>query len=83
MNDKCVDNRFEIIKRAKEDILSNTNIESSLDEMQVIDNFLFRCWQMGWLERYNDQPDYVKLPEDGYEYLRKCEKYIKDNSIEI
>lgn len=53
MSDICGDNRFEIISKAKEDILKSTNISSSEDEMKVIDNFLFRCWQMGWLNRYN------------------------------
>ena len=50
---RCGDNRFEIINRAKEDIIQSTNIESSEDEMKVLDNFLFRCWQMGWLDRYD------------------------------
>ena len=53
MGNMCGDNRFEIISKAKEDILKSTNISSSEDEMKVIDNFLFRCWQMGWLDRYN------------------------------
>ena len=51
--DVCNDNRFEIIEKAKEDILKNTNIHSREDEMKVLDPFLFRCWQMGWLNRYN------------------------------
>ena len=50
---RCGDNRFEIINRAKEDIIQSTNIESSEDEMKVLDNILFRCWQMGWLDRYD------------------------------
>lgn len=49
----CGDNRFEIIAKAKEDILLSTNIKTSEDEMKVLDNFLFRCWQMGWLNKYN------------------------------
>lgn len=53
MGNICGDNRFIIIERAKEDILQSTNIESSKDEMKVLDNFLFRCWQMGWLDKYN------------------------------
>lgn len=52
MNDVCGDNRFEIIEKAKQDILESTNIQLSEDEMKVLDNFLFRCWQMGWLDRY-------------------------------
>ncbi len=54
MGEVCGDNRFEIIAKAKEDILSSTNIKSSKDEMKVLDNFLFRCWQMGWLDKYDN-----------------------------
>lgn len=52
MTDICGDNRFEVIAEAKKDLLESTNIEMSPDEMSVIDNFLFRCWQMGWLRQY-------------------------------
>lgn len=48
----CGDNRFDIISRAKEDILKSTNISSSPKELEVLDNFLFMCWQMGWLNEY-------------------------------
>ena len=41
---------FVLIERAKKHLLDSTNIESSPDEMKVLDRFLFRCWQMGWLE---------------------------------
>lgn len=50
------DNRFEIIEKAKKHLLVATNIETSADEMKVLDNFLFRCWQMGWLDKY-DRPN--------------------------
>lgn len=50
--DKCGDDRFEIIERAKVDLLTNTNICDSADELKVVDDFLFRCWQMGWLDKY-------------------------------
>lgn len=49
---QCVDNRFKVIKRAKEHLLKATNIDSSPNEMEVLDNILFRCWQMGWLKQY-------------------------------
>ena len=52
MGEICADNRFEIIQRAKEDLINSTNIETSLKEMEVLNNFLFRCWQMGWLKQY-------------------------------
>jgi hypothetical protein len=53
MKDVCGDNRFEIINRAKQDIINSSNIASSQDEMKVLDNILFRCWQMGWLDGYD------------------------------
>ena len=51
--DICGDNRFEIIERAKKHLLDATNIDTSADEMKVLDDFLYRCWQMGWLDRYD------------------------------
>lgn len=53
MNEMCGDNRFEIIARAKEHLMNRTNIDMSPKEMEVLDDFLFRCWQMGWLDRYD------------------------------
>jgi len=50
----CGDNRFEVIEKAKKHILEATNIDTSADEMKVLDSFLFRCWQMGWLQKYDD-----------------------------
>ena len=50
----CGDNRFEIIEKAKTALLESTNIDTSKDEMKVLDSFLFRCWQMGWLDKYDD-----------------------------
>ena len=55
MADLCTDNRFDIIDRAKQDLIINTNIDTSEDEMKVLDSFLFRCWQMGWLNQYEDE----------------------------
>lgn len=50
----CADNRFEIIEKAKQDLIESTNIKHSNDEMKVLDNILFRAWQMGWLKQYDD-----------------------------
>lgn len=49
----CGDNRLEIIGKAKEALIESTNIEDSPEEMAVLNNFLFRCWQMGWLDKYD------------------------------
>lgn len=60
MDVMCNDNRFEVIAKAKEHLLEATNIDTSPDEMEVIDNFLFRCWQMGWLDKYDPLSDEEK-----------------------
>ena len=51
----CTDDRFEVIAKYKAKLLDKTNIETSAEEMAVIDNILFRMWQMGWLDRL-EQP---------------------------
>lgn len=50
MADACTDNRFEVIEEYKRKLIEATNIETSPDEMNVLDSILFRFWQMGWLE---------------------------------
>lgn len=55
----CGDERFKIIEKAKQDLLKNTNIDSAPEEMAVLDNILFRCWQMGWLDIYDDEAESV------------------------
>ena len=71
MADICGDNRFEIIKKAKAELLKSTNIETSEDEIKVLDNFLFRCWQMGWLERY-EKPSYpLNIPIMTTEFVKE------------
>lgn len=60
----CGDNRFEVIEKAKNHILEATNIKSSQEEMQVLDQFLFRCWQMGWLDKYDEtKTDWIPVSE--------------------
>ena len=48
MNNTCESNK--VIERCKKKLLEGTNIESSPEEMAVLDNILFRFWQMGWLD---------------------------------
>ena len=73
MYETCGDNRFEIIKRAKEDLIKSTNIEMAKDEMAVLDNILFRAWQMGWLGKY--EPDYKERMKKEYWQLK--DRYTK------
>ena len=52
MCEVCGDNRFEVIQKAKDHLIESTNIEGSPAEMDVLDSFLYRAWQMGWLKQY-------------------------------
>lgn len=52
--DTCGDDRFELIAKAKQKLLDTTNIESRPEEIAVLDSVLFRCWQMGWLDKLRD-----------------------------
>ena len=56
MPNVCGDNRFEIIAEYKKQLIEGTNIESSPEEMAVIDSILFRFWQMGWIPAADVEP---------------------------
>ena len=75
MSDVCTDNRFEIIEKAKKHIIEATNISTNPNEIKVLDNFLFHCWQMGWLNKYDTKDDgiYAELfaVKDGTRYNAK------------
>ena len=73
MTNICGDSRLDIIQRAKEDIIRATNIESCSDEMSVLDNILYRAWQMGWLDKY--EPDYKERMKKEYWQLK--DRYTK------
>lgn len=80
MNNNCEmagDNRFEIIKRAKDDLLKSTNIEMAPDEMACLNDFLFRCWQMGWLKQYEVD---IEVEE---KYTNKIRTFLKDTCLEV
>lgn len=51
---QCGDNKFRAIARAKEHLFQATNIAENKKELEVLDSFLLRCWQMGWLKQYED-----------------------------
>ena len=64
----CGDNRFEIIQKAKEDMIKSTNIESRPDDMAALDSIIYRAWQMGWLDKY--EPDYKERMKKEYWQLK-------------
>lgn len=74
MADICTDNRFELIERFKKELIESTNIEPRPEEMRVIDNILFRFWQMGWLDSVERKigkwiPVSERLPEEDEDVL--------------
>lgn len=78
MCDVCGDNRFELIEKYKKALMEATNIESSKDEMDVIDNILFRFWQMGWLVQPRKTAEWIYGEKDGADgwYCSKCGFHI-------
>lgn len=73
MNELCTDGRFEVIARAKEDLLRCTNIDTSPSEISVLDEILFRCWQMGWLNKYEKHGQWkIETKRVSYWCCSKC-----------
>lgn len=79
----CIDNRFELIKKYKERLIEATNIETSKDEMAVIDNILFRFWQMGWLDKLEAdvvEGQYKRLYEQLLDDFKHALYYAEKNA---
>ena len=75
MADVCVDNRFELIAKYKAKLIEATNIETDKAEMDVIDNVLFRIWQMGWLDRL-EQSEPLERRRGMKEYIVQVEDKV-------
>lgn len=74
----CGDNRFEIIEKAKQAILEETNIKDDKAQMAELDSFLFRCWQMEWLKKYEE-----KETNEGQALLYAVEKTAERTKREV
>ena len=82
--DVCSDNRFEVIELAKKYMIDATNIEDAKDEMACLDSFLFRCWQLGFLERFEAVAnDYKELSFNQAFYLLNHGKRIRRKNWKI
>ena len=77
----CDDNRIITIEKAKQALIKGTNIEDSPEEMKVLDNILFRCWQMGWLDRYDPQKKQPITEDKIKAWLDMWEGYIDADMI--
>jgi hypothetical protein len=75
--EQCGDDRFEIINETKQYIINATNIETSPDEMNVLDSICFRLWQLGLTKRNKD-----KLKELTHQpTLSECIKEWEDRGF--
>ena len=57
MSDMIDDNRFVLIEKYKQKLIEGTNISDRPEEMAVLDNILFRFWQMGWLDKLEEEAE--------------------------
>lgn len=64
MGEICTDNRFELIEKYKQKLIEATNIEDRKCEMDILEDVLFRFWQMGWLDRLELTPRIEMLQDD-------------------
>ena len=82
MSDMCNDNRFELVAKYKAKLIESTNIDTSADEMAVIDNILFRMWQMGWLDRL-EQPTVDAVPVVRCKDCKYCyaEGFVNERNV--
>ena len=62
MADLCDDGRFELIGKYKLMLMDSTNISDSEDELKVLNTILFRFWQMGWLDKLEQQTAQQWIP---------------------
>lgn len=71
--------KIEAVGRAKEELLRSTDIESYPAEMEMLDTFLNRAWQMGWLKT-EEAPYIVRLRKE-YRQLKTKHKKLEDTCI--
>jgi cell division protein FtsB len=81
MVEKCIDNREKLIQKYKDKLLEGTNIHTSQKEMEVIDNILFRLWQMGWLRVLEDNERIERLKAQ-IEKMKQDVEELKDSSFD-
>lgn len=79
----CPDNRFEIIEAAKKNLIETTNIETSPDEMKVLDSILFRMWQKKWLPGCKPlrNCDIGTAEEQAIRFHKYCSRQSQDDIL--
>lgn len=81
-SDICTDNRFEVIAEYKQKLIEGTTIDTSPKEMEVLDNILFRMWQMGWIPKIDiteiRAEERAKTIEEFRKLLEPLDDYVID-----
>lgn len=70
MNIQCDDDRYELIKKYKNRLIEYTNIEHSEEEMKVLDDILFRLWQLDYLRALDK---YEKIRRQYWQWKEKIQ----------
>lgn len=81
MSDMIDDNRFVLIEKYKRKLIEGTNIESRPEEMEVLDSILFRFWQMGWLDKLEEESKWIPCSERLPEAKQKVLVQYADESM--
>lgn len=74
----CGDNRFELVAKYRAKLIDGTNIEDRPEEMDVIDNVLFRFWQMGLLDRLEvSDNESIRLKVENSRLRKLCKMFAE------
>ena len=76
------DNRYILIEKYKKKLIEYTNIEHSKEEMDVLNDILFRLWQLNWLDRLDK---FEKIKESYWKWVEKTGRVwgADDDTIEF
>ena len=83
MSEILTDNRFELIEKYKQKLIESTNIEDSAEEMAVLDNILFRFWQIGWLDKLEESEAVMTVAEYRERMIQAFHNADCDNLISV
>lgn len=81
MSDMIDDNRFVLIEKYKWKLIEGTNISDRPKEMAVLDSILFRFWQMGWLDKLEEESKWIPCSEELPEVKQKVLVQYADESM--
>ena len=81
MSDMIDYNRFVLIEKYKQRLIEGTNISDRQEEMEVLNSILFRFWQMGWLDKLEEETKWIPCSERLPEVKQKVLVQYADESM--